>query len=122
MQVNTIGPTAAIRAQPDGDETMEHGAAHAGATVALVPARVTRHVVVVQAMALLPVFLMVMARDTGLAVADAPPVSDTDTTWMLELVDAEPARLKTAAVTTPPTARTAAMMMNRSMLCEIALR
>jgi hypothetical protein len=105
-------------AHPVGDDVIVQGALHDGAVTVpvLVPAKVTRHVVAVQVIALLPVFLMVMVKDTGLAEDDAPPVSETDTTWMEELVVAAPARPKMAAVTIPPTARTAAMMMNRSML------
>ena len=80
----------------------------------LVPAKVTVHVEGVQVIVLVPVFLIVMAKDAGLAEDDVPPVSETDTTWMEVLVVAEPTRPKMVAVTIPPTASTAAMMMNRS--------
>ena len=74
---------------------MEHVAAgHVGAAVETeAPAKVTKQVVGAHVIALLPVFLIVMAKATGLAEDDAPPVNETDTTWMEELVDAEPARL-----------------------------
>jgi hypothetical protein len=105
-------------AQPVGDDVIVQGTLHVGAVVVpvLVPAKVTVHVGDVHVIALLPVFLIVMTKATGLAEDDAPPVRETDTTWMEELVVAEPASPKMAAVTIPPTARTAAMMMNRSML------
>ena len=111
-------------AQPLGDDVIVQGALHAGAVFApvLVPAKVTVHVEGVHVIVLVPVFLMVMANAAGLAVADVPPVSETATTWTEELVVAEPIRPKMVAVTIPPTARTAAMMMNRSRLCEIPER
>jgi cyanate permease len=101
-----------------GEDVIVQGALHAGAVVApvLVPANVTVHVEGVHVIALVPVFLMVMAKAAGLAEADVPPVSEIATTWREELVVAEPARPKMVAVTIPPTARTAAMMMNRSRL------
>jgi hypothetical protein len=51
-----------------------------------------------------------------------PPTSDAETIWSVVEVAPLLASPNTEAVTTPPTPRTAAMMMNRSMLCEIADR
>ncbi len=111
-------------AQPVGDDVIVQGALHAGAVVdpVLVPAKVRVQVEGEHVIVLVPVFLMVTANAAGLAVVDVPPVSETATTWTEELVVAEPIRPKMVAVTIPPTARTAAMMMNRSRLCEIPER
>jgi hypothetical protein len=109
--------------QPLGDDVIVQGALHdALVDPVLVPAKVTVHVEGAHVIVLVPVFLMVMANAAGLAVVDVPPVSETATTWTEELVVAEPIRPKMVAVTIPPTARTAAMMMKRSRLCEIPER
>jgi len=73
---------------------MAHGAAQTGALVVpvFVPAKVTKHVAAVHVIVLVPVFLIVMAKATGLAVDVDPPVNRTEVTWMEELAVAEPAR------------------------------
>ena len=99
--LNTSGlPAAAApplgddRVHPVGDDVMAHGALHAGAVdvPVLVPAKVTRHVAAVHVIVLVPVFLIVIAKATGLAVDVDPPVNRTEVTWMEELAVAEPAR------------------------------
>ena len=87
----------------------------------VVPANTTSHDVALwQSMGLPPLFLMETVTATGEFADVAPAFRDTPTIEMLELVVAALTRLYTDAVTTPPTPRTAAMMMKRSMLCEIA--
>jgi hypothetical protein len=64
-----------------------------------------------------PSFLTAMVAD-----APVPGWTAAETMSNEDVVVALLTRLYTDALTTPPTPSTAAMMMNRSMLCEIAVR
>ena len=106
----TVSPevTATMPAVPE-----EHvGVGTLDPEASTVPPRV---MVMVPVMVEDPEFFTVMEKEFMVPVA-VPPAAWTWTTPRKELVVAEPARLKTAAVTIPPTARTAAMMMKRSRL------
>ena len=86
---------AAVRTQPDGDELRHVVAAHvtvAGVLPSLVPEKVTRHVVAVHVIVLVPLFLMVIVNAAGPAVLEAPAVNETPVTCTLWLLVAEPAR------------------------------
>ena len=115
---NVSGPAAVPRAQVSvPPDVMLHGESHAGGVApVLVPAKTTsQEGEVPQLMGLPPLFLMltVMAKggdDPGPALSEAP------TMVTLELDVALLTRLYIDALTTPPTPRTAAMMMKRSML------
>ncbi len=101
-------PTVTMPAVPE-----EHvGVGTLDEAASTVPPRV---MVMVPVMVEEPEFFTVMEKEF-MVPAVVPPDAWTSTTCREELVVAEPARLKTAAVTTPPTARTAAMMMKRSRL------
>jgi hypothetical protein len=103
---------------------MLQGAAHAGAVddPVLVPANTTWQVEGVQEIGLPPLFLTETETAVGDAAAEAPALVAAPTTTMLALDVALVTRLYTEVVTIPPTPRTAAMMMKRSMLWEIAAR
>jgi len=94
MVTGELAATDADQGLDPGEEVTEQGDTQVGAVPPkLVPARMTWQSDELQLMVPLPMFLMVMARATGLLVEVDPPVRDTDTTWMLELVAADPARL-----------------------------
>jgi hypothetical protein len=116
------GPPSDQTAGPP--ETMLQGAAQAGAVVepVFVPGNRTWQGDCVHVMELPPLFLMVSETATGEELAVAPAFMDTWTTAMLEFAVELLTRLYTEALTTPPTPKTAAIMMNRSMLWEIAVR
>ena len=81
-----------------------------------VPAKATWQVDAVQEMVLPPLFLIETVTAAGAALAEAPAFREAPTTATLELAVALLTRLYTEALTTPPTPRTAAMMIKRSML------
>ncbi len=112
-------PMDQARAPP---EVTLQGAEHAGAVVppVFVPAKTIWQVEGEQVIGLPPSFFIEIEMATGEADVEDPALTEAPTTVMLELEVALLTRLYTDALTTPPTPRTAAMMMNRSMLCEIA--
>jgi hypothetical protein len=111
-------------AQPNGaDMIVQVVTGQEGAVPApvFVPAnRMTHDVAVRQEIVLPPLFLIVMEMALG-AVVDDVATMDAPITAMLALDVALFTKLYTEALTTPPTPRTAATMINRSMLCEMAL-
>jgi len=121
---------AGVPAGPPSDQTppppeeMEQGESQDGGLPdpVSVPTNTTWHEEGVQGMGFPPSFLIDMAMATGEPVTEDPALADAPTTTMLVLLVALSIRLYTDAVTTPPTPRTAAMIMKRSMLCEIPLR
>ncbi len=68
-----------------------------------------------------PTFFRVTERvDPPLRVPEGVPVSEYETSWRDGVAAAEPTRPVAADATTPPTARTAPMMMKRSRDWDIA--
>ncbi len=81
------------------------------------PAKLRAIVAVPEGIVAVPVFFTTSVRE-----GEVPPTSTDCVICRVDDVAAEFARPYTAAVTTPPTASTAAIMMNKSILWDIALR
>ena len=110
-KVNVGVPVDRLAVQPVPDIV-----APEGATEAVPGAKVKLQDVPEQVIAEPPLFLTAMAIEVGAAVPPPPETVDTETMSMLELAVALFTRLKTEAVTIPPTPRTAAIIMKRSRL------
>jgi len=76
---------------------------------------------VVQEIVVVPTFLIDI-ENAPIVPAEGLPVKEDCVTSIVEFAVADPISPEMEAATTPPAARTAAMMMKRSMLCEIARR
>ena len=109
---------------PGPPETMLQGAEQLGGVPVpvLVPATTTWQVDAVQVIGLPPLFFTESEMTTGDASKAGPALKKAPTITMLVLAVALLTRLNTEALTIPPTPRTAAIMMNRSILWEIAIR
>ena len=93
-----------------------------GVEPTFVPESMTWQVAEVHEIVLPPLFFRVIDIAAGAAVELFPATIEAPTTVMLEFEVALLTRLYTEALTIPPTPRTAAMMMKRSMLCDMAVR
>jgi hypothetical protein len=115
-------PTVELGPQPTGEDTMHDEHWVPGVEPMLVPENITSQIDEEQEMVFAPLFLRVIEMAEGAAVEPVPATMDAPTTMMLEFEVALLTRLYTEALTIPPTPRTAAIMMNRSMLCDMASR
>lgn len=110
------GPSAQANPLPPETRLQVAELHEGGAVPEFVPANATWQVDAVQEMALPPLFLIETETAAGAELAEAPAFREAPTTATLELAVALLTRLYTEALTTPPTPRTAAMMIKRSML------
>ncbi len=85
----------------------------------VVPANWIWHVVVVHEIVVVPTFLMLIENAPSMP-AETLPVKNACVTSIVEFAVAEPISPEMEAATTPPAAKTAATMMNKSMLWLIA--